>query len=191
MDASVAKSPKFVQEKIRSLLEESKQITMSNLRDDIVTLKVTLNSSTLFAIDTFQIPSGRNFLIREIRAHLAPANPWEVPPAPGMGPTYIAPSPGEDFLVARAFNTRIRLFNQDRSDLKVIESDLGTNNSLCLASIFPAAGGSSIDFGEEFPLLVPAVDFLRMEVTAQNATIAAGSCEYGVTLIGSMVAITG
>ena len=191
MDASIAKSPKFVQEKIRSLLEESKQITMSNLRDDIVTLKATLNSTTRTGSDTFQIPSGRNFLIREIRAYVAPANAWYSVNTLGLPGNAIRPALGEDYLAALAFNTRVRLFNQDRSDLKVIESDLGTNNSLVLASIFPAAGGSPIDFGEEFPLLVPSVDTLRLEVSVDDAVLAGGSCEYGVTLIGSMVAVTG
>jgi hypothetical protein len=189
MDTSVPAAPKYTQEKIRSLLDESKKITMSNLRDDVVTLRVQLSSGTLFGSDTFQIPSGRNFLIREIRGHFAFQQPSSE--VAGAGTTMATSFNLRDRMIAKALQARIALVNQDRSDLKVIESDIGQNNTLCLASILQAAGGAPIVFGEELPLLVPAVDTLRLDVTLRDATTAGVATEYGVTLIGSMVAITG
>lgn len=189
MEASVPAPPKFTQEKIRSLLTEAQNMTMSNLRDDVITLRVQLSSATLTGSDTFQVPAGRVFLVREIRAHLAMQSPsLEVA---GAGTTMQTSFRYEDRAIAKALQARIALVNQDRSDLKVIESDIGSNNTLCLASILPVAGGSPINFGEEFPLIVPPIETLRLDVTLLDSTTAGSATEYGVTLVGSMVAITG
>lgn len=188
MEASIPAPPKFTQEKIRSLVAEAQNMTMSNLRDDVVTLRVQLSSTLLAGSDTFQVPAGRVFLVREIRAHLALQTPGsEVLGVGGMQSSFMF----QDRVIAKALQARIALVNQDRSDLKVIESDLGTNNTLCLASLLPICGGAPINFGEEFPLIVPGVETLRLDVTLNSATTAGVATEYGVTLIGSMVAITG
>lgn len=188
MEASIPAPPKYTQEKIRSLVEEAKKLTMSNLRDDVVTLRALLSSTTLTGQDTFQVPSGRVFLIREIRAHLALQTPGtEVLGVGGMQSSFMF----QDRVAAKALQARVQLVNQDRSDLKVIESDIGTNNTLCLASLLPVCGGAPIYFGEEFPLIVPPIETLRLDVTLTDATTAGLATEYGLTLIGSMVAISG
>ena len=198
MEAKVPAPPKFLQEKIGSLLTESRDVSMDNLRDDVVTLRVTGATAVLAGNDSFQVPAGRQFLVREIRGHIALMAPEletfnALPPAGGgLGGTVAGTGGALSRMAAKALACRMQLVNQDRSELRVFQADFqGTANTLCLADLLECCGGGPIMFGEELPYIIPSGETVRLDVTLQEAAVAGQNTEYGLVLIGSMVATEG
>lgn len=198
MDPAVPAPPKYLQEKIRSLLTEARDVSMGNLRDTAVVLRFTGSTTVLTGSDSFQVPAGRQFLVREIRGHVALMAPEletfnALPPGGGgIGGTVGGTGGTLSRIVAKALACRLSVVNQDRSELRVVDADFqGVANTLCMADLLECAGGSPIVFGEELPLVIPASETIRMDVTLQEAAVAGQATEYALVLVGSMVATEG
>jgi hypothetical protein len=200
--AILTPAPANFQQKIRSELTEALQLGYADIIPSILHLRVTLSgtggdpATTLPtpASDIYRVSGDYNFLIGEIRAHLA-LNSISTETTAGVGMMNVESV--KDRMIAKALNAKVSLFNADRNDLRFVENNIQNSSvggplisDLCLASIMPLAGGSSIKLiqkGYIMPLVVPGNERLQMKVTLSDAGASTGATEYGLTLIGALV----
>lgn len=201
--AILTPAPANFQQKIRSELTEALQLGYGDIIPSVLHLRATMSGTggppavTLPApgSDIYRVSGDYNFLIGEIRAHLA-LNSVSTESVAGMT-GMMTDSAISGRMIAKALNAKVSLFNADRNDLRFVENNIQNSfvsgpliSNLCLASLMPMAGGSSIkliDKGYIMPLIVPANERLQMQVTLTNAAASTGATEYGLTLLGALV----
>lgn len=207
--AILTPAPVNFQQKIRSELTEALQLGYADIIPSVLHLRTTLagtgaappNPATVApnaGSDIFRVSGDYNFLVAEVRAHVA-LNAISTESAnPLLGYTgMMTDASVSGRIVAKALNAKVSLFNADRNDLRFVENNIQNSSvggplisDLCLASLMPLAGGSSIkliDQGYIMPLIVPNNERLQMKVTLRDAQTATGSTEYGLTLFGALV----
>lgn len=204
--AILTPAPANFQQKIRSELTEALQLGYADIIPSILHLRVTLAGTTVVnkaatvlpnpASDIFRVGGDYNFLIGEIRAHLA-LNSVSTEEVGGDLNGFMADTSVKGRMIAKALNAKVSLFNADRNDLRFVENNIQNSSvggpllsDLSLASIMPLAGGSSIKLinqGYIMPLIVPGNERLQMKVTLSNAAVSTGATEYGLTCIGALV----
>jgi len=185
--------------KIRSALTEALQLSGYNdIIPAIIHLRVTQADSTAPLFDTFRMPGDFAFACYQIRGHIAINSLTnEVVGAGGL----MDIGGVRNRVIAKALNMRFNLNNPDRDDMRIIETDLQNSvngvaqNSLCLATLLPIAGGGPMDFINDYdvtPLIINANE--RMKLTAQQA-VALGvddqQTEYGLVFMGALARARG
>ena len=204
--AILTPAPANFQQKIRSELTEALQLGYADIIPSILHMRVTLAGTTVVnkaatvlptpASDIFRVSGDYNFLIGEIRAHLA-LNSVSTEETGGDLNGFMADTSVRGRMIAKAANAKVSLFNADRNDLRFVENNIQNSSvggplisDLPLSSLMPLAGGSSIKLinqGYIMPLIVPGNERLQMRVTLTNAAASTGATEYGLTLIGALV----
>lgn len=170
-----------------------KELHPEQVRVNIVPMYVSLDQNTQSGYDTYRVPTTHDFVIEEIRAHLA-----LVDLANEGGGIGTVGEPGSviltgkhvltgfaDRLAMKAGNALLDLKNTDREQ-KVID-----NHSLCLAALHVAAGGQSMHFGST-PHKVIAGESLRLDVRYASTGAAEaikGLTQYGVVLVGKLIRV--
>ena len=201
--AILTPAPANFSQKIRSELTEALQLGYADIIPSVLHLRATMAGTggppavTLPTpgSDIFRVGGDYNFLVAEIRAHLA-LNSVSTESVAGMN-GMMTDSAISGRMIAKALNAKVSLFNADRNDLRFVENNIQNSSvggplisNLCLASLMPMAGGSSIkliDQGYIMPLIVPGNERLQLTVTLTNAAASTGSTEYGLTLLGALV----
>ena len=203
--AILTPAPANFQQRIRSELIEALQLGYADIIPSILHMRVTLAGTTIVnkaatvlptpASDIFRVSGDYNFLIGEIRAHIALNSVSTESTAAMTG--MMADSSVRGRMIAKALNAKVSLFNADRNDLRFVENNIQNSSvggpllsNLCLASLMPLAGGSSVKLinqGYIMPLIVPNNERLQMQVTLSNAMASTGATEYGLTCIGALV----
>jgi len=201
--AILTPAPANFQQKIRSELTEALQLGYADIIPSILHLRTTLlgtggpPATTLPTpgSDIFRVSGDYNFLIGEVRAHIA-LNGVSTESTAGMT-GMMADASVRGRMIAKALNAKVSLFNADRNDLRFVENNIQNSSvggpllsNLSLASIMPMAGGSSIKLINKnyiMPLIVPNNERLQMQVTLSNAMASTGATEYGLTCIGALV----
>lgn len=204
--AILTPAPANFQQKIRSELTEALQLGYADIIPSILHLRVTMAGTTVVnkaatvlptpASDIFRVSGDYNFLIGEIRAHLA-LNSVSTEETGGDLNGFMADASVKGRIVAKALNAKVSLFNADRNDLRFVENNIQNSSvggplisDLSLGSILPLAGGSSIRLINKnyvMPLIVPGNERLQMRVTLTNAAASTNATEYGLTCIGALV----
>jgi hypothetical protein len=115
---------------------------------------------------TYKVPNGYRFAVMSLRGHLA---------------IVYAGTPTVDMAVLYAMNCRLKILDQD-TPLNLVENSA---TYLSLASILPMTGGKAIDFGEQFPWVVPQNNTIRAEPTL--VATPAQSAEYGIVIEGALI----
>lgn len=204
--AILTPAPANFQQKIRSELTEALQLGYADIIPSILHLRVTMSGTTVVnkaatvlptpASDIFRVGGDYNFLIGEIRAHLA-LNSVSTEETGGDLNGFMADASVKGRIVAKALNAKVSLFNADRNDLRFVENNIQNSSvggplisDLSLGSILPLAGGSSIRLINKnyvMPLIVPGNERLQMRVTLTNAAASTNATEYGLTCIGALV----
>ena len=204
--AILTPAPANFQQKIRSELTEALQLGYADIIPSILHMRVTAQGTNIVnkvattiapnASDIFRVGGDYNFLIGEIRAHLA-LNSVSTEETGGDFNGFMADTSVRGRMVAKALNTKVSLFNADRNDLRFVENNIQNSSvggpllsNLSLASILPLAGGSSIKLINKnyvMPLIVPGNERLQMKVTLTNAAVSTNPAEYGLTCIGALV----
>lgn len=201
--AILTPAPANFQQKIRSELTEALQLGYADIIPSVLHLRTTLagtggppaNTLPTPGSDIFRVSGDYNFLIGEIRAHVA-LNSVSTESTAGMT-GMMSDSAISQRIVAKALNAKVSLFNADRNDLRFVENNIQNSSvggplisNLCLASLMPMAGGSSIkliDKGYIMPLVVPNNERIQMQVTLRDPAASTGATEYGLTLLGALV----
>lgn len=205
--AILTPAPANFQQKIRSELTEALQLGYADIIPSILHMRITAAGTTVVNkaatvaptgvnSDVFRVSGDYNFLIGEIRAHLA-LNSVSTEETGGDLNGFMADTSVKGRMIAKALNTKVSLFNADRNDLRFVENNIQNSSvggplvsNLCLASLMPLAGGSSIKLiqkGYIMPLVVPGNERLQMNVEFRNAAPTTGQTEYGLTMIGALV----
>lgn len=204
--AILTPAPANFSQKIRSELTEALQLGYGDIIPSVLHLRVTLQGTTIVnnaatvlplpGSDIYRVGGDYNFLIGEIRAHLA-LNSVSTEATGGDLDGFMADTSVRGRMVAKAANAKVSLFNADRNDLRFVENNIQNSSvagpllsNLALSSIMPLAGGSSIKLinqGYIMPLIVPGNERLQMQVTLTNAAASTGATEYGLTCIGALV----
>jgi hypothetical protein len=207
--AILTPAPRNFQQKIRSELTEAYQLSYYDIYPCVLHMRTTLQSSlgaglpagrpnytvNATGTDYWRIPGDYNFLIGEVRAHVAMNN---LGTEDTVGATGLNALVGvRNRTIVKALNTAVTLVNADRNDLRFTELDVQNSSSngsivspLILATLMPEAGGSPIKLINKnyvMPLVVPGNERLRLTATTLDANAAVGLTEYGLTLIGAMV----
>lgn len=179
---------------IRSRIYEiAKDLSPEDYRAVAVTLKALLGTGTTSGSDTYRVPATHEFVIEEIRGHLALTQfDSEVlgmnhasDATKGIGTSDVNGTLAlRDRLLMKAMNCRLDLKNSDR------EQKLFDNQSLSLATILAFVGSPPTDLSEE-PHIVPAGETLILNATLINvdAKMLGGLTEYGVTLVGKLIRV--
>lgn len=204
--AILTPAPANFQQKIRSELAEALQLGYADIIPSILHMRVTLAGTTIVnnaatvlptpASDIFRVGGDYNFLIGEIRAHLA-LNSVSTEETGGDLNGFMADTSVKGRMIAKAANAKVSLFNADRNDLRFVENNIQNSSvggplisDLALSTILPLAGGSAIKLinqGYVMPLIVPGNERLQMRVSLTNAAASTGATEYGLTCIGALV----
>ena len=203
--AILTPAPRNFQQKIRSELTEGLQLSYYDIIPSILHLRVTLAGTGArpnvvnpgSASDIYRVAGDYNFLIGEIRAHIAMN---EIGSESTVGATGLNALVGvRNRTVVKALNAKAFLVNPDRNDLRFVETDIQNSSSqfggsvvspLSLASLMPEAGGSPVSLigdGYVMPLIVPANERIKMTIVLQDANATLGQTEYGLTCIGALV----
>jgi hypothetical protein len=178
------------------LYEIAKDLSPEDYRVVAVTLKATLGVGTTSGSDTYRVPATHEFVIEEIRGHLAltqfdselHAMNHASDGTKGIGtsdPTAVSAVLSlRDRMLMKAMNCRLDLKNSDR------EQKVFDNQSLSLASILAYVGSPPADVSDE-PHIVPAGETLIMNAALINvdAKMLGGLTEYGVTLVGKLIRV--
>lgn len=202
--AILTPAPLNFQQKIRSELTEGLQLSYYDIIPSVLHLRATLTAAGGPArpnfvgtqgTDIFRIPGDYNFLVGEVRAHLAMNSLSNEDTVGATGPNALVGVRNRS--IVKALNAKVSLVNADRNDLRFTELDIQNSSAngsvispLCLASLMPDAGGSPVKLinqGYIMPLVVPGNERLRMVVTLRDGNAAVGETEYGLTLIGALV----
>jgi hypothetical protein len=202
--AILTPAPYNFQQKIRSELTEGLQLSYYDIIPSVLHMRTTLNAQGVgprplytgnAGTDIFRIPGDYNFLIGEVRAHVAMNNLSAEDTVGATGPNALVGV--RNRTIVKALNAKATLVNADRNDLRFTELDVqsssagGTISSpICLAMLMPDAGGSPIRLiqrGYVAPLIVPGNERLRLTVILRDGNAAVGETEYGLTLIGALV----
>jgi hypothetical protein len=204
--AILTPAPANFQQKIRSELTEALQLGYGDIIPGVLHLRVTLQGTAIVnkaatvlpnpASDIYRVGGDYNFVIGEIRAHLA-LNSVSTEQTGGDLNGFMADTSVRGRMIAKAMNAKVSLFNADRNDLRFVENNIQNSSvagpllsNLSLASIMPLAGGSSIKLinqGYVMPLIVPGNERLQMQVTLTNAAASTGATEYGLDCLGALV----
>jgi hypothetical protein len=204
--AILTPAPANFQQKIRSQLAEALQLGYADIIPSILHMRVALAGTTIVnkaatvlptsASDIFRVGGDYNFLIGEIRAHLA-LNSVSAEETGGDFNGFMADTSVRGRMIAKAANAKVSLFNADRNDLRFVENNIQNSSvggplisDLALSTILPLAGGSAIKLinqGYVMPLIVPGNERLQMRVSLTNAAASTGATEYGLTCIGALV----
>lgn len=204
--AILTPAPTNFQQKIRSELTEALQLGYADIIPSVLHLRITAQGTNIVnkvattaapgASDIYRVGGDYNFLIGEIRAHLA-LNGVSTEETGGDFAGMMTDNSVKGRMIAKALNTKVSLFNADRNDLRFVENNIQNSavsgpllSNLCLASIMPLAGGSSIKLiqkGYIMPLIVPGNERLQMQVSFKEAAPTTGATEYGLTCIGALV----
>ena len=204
--AILTPAPANFQQKIRSELTEALQLGYADIIPSILHLRSTLQGTTIVnkaatvlptpGSDIFRVGGDYNFLIGEVRAHLA-LNGVSTEETGGDLNGFMADASVSGRMIAKAANAKVSLFNADRNDLRFVENNIQNSSvggplisNLALSTIMPLAGGSSlklINQGYVMPLIVPGNERLQMTVTLTNAAASTGATEYGLVCIGALV----
>jgi hypothetical protein len=202
--AILTPAPFNFQQKIRSELTEGLQLSYYDIIPSVLHLRATLNAlggparpafTGNAGTDIFRIPGDYNFLIGEVRAHIAMNSLSNEDTVGATGPNALVGV--RNRTVVKALNAKVSLVNADRNDLRFTELDIQNSSAngavlspLCLGTLMPEAGGSPVKLinkGYIMPLVVPGNERLRMTVTLRDGNAAVGETEYGLTLIGALV----
>jgi hypothetical protein len=204
--AILTPAPANFQQKIRSELTEGLQLGYADIIPSVLHLRVTMSGTNIVnkvattlpipASDIYRVGGDYNFLIGEIRAHLA-LNGVSTEATGGDFAGMMDDTTVKGRMIAKALNAKVSLFNADRNDLRFVENNIQNSSvggplisDLCLGSIMPLAGGSSIKLiqkGYIMPLIVPGNERLQMKVTLTDPGASTGATEYGLTCIGALV----
>lgn len=202
--AILTPAPFNFQQKIRSELTEGLMLSYYDIIPSVLHLRATLNATGAgprpayvgnSGSDIFRIPGDYNFLIGEVRAHVA-MNALSTEDTIGAtGPNALVGV--RNRTLVKALNAKVTLVNADRNDLRFTELDIQNSASngavvspLCLGTLLPEAGGAPIKLirnGYIAPLIVPGNERLRMNVIIRDGNAAVGETEYGLTLLGALV----
>jgi len=202
--AILTPAPFNFQQKIRSELTEGLMLSYYDIIPSVLHLRATLTAGSGAArpnytgnsgSDIFRIPGDYNFLIGEVRAHVA-MNALSTEDTIGAtGPNALVGV--RNRTLVKALNAKVTLVNADRNDLRFTELDIQNSASngavvspLCLGTLLPEAGGAPIKLirnGYIAPLIVPGNERLRMNVILRDGNAAVGETEYGLTLLGALV----
>lgn len=202
--AILTPAPFNFQQKIRSELTEGLQLSYYDIIPSVLHMRTTLNAQGGPArpnftgnagTDIFRIPGDYNFLVGEVRAHVALNSVSTENTVGATGPNALVGV--RNRVIVKALNAKASLVNADRNDLRFTELDIQNSSAsgaslsaLCLAMLMPEAGGSPIRLiqkGYVMPLVVPGNERLRLTVTVRDGNAAVGDTEYGLTLIGALV----
>jgi hypothetical protein len=202
--AILTPAPYNFQQKIRSELTEGLSLSYYDIIPSVLHLRATLTPGSGAArpnftgntgSDIFRVPGDYNFLVGEVRAHIAMNALSSEDTVGAVGPNALVGV--RNRTIVKALNAKATLVNADRNDLRFTELDIQNSSSngsvvspLCLGSLLPAAGGAPIKLirnGYVAPLIVPGNERLRMNVILRDGNAAAGETEYGLTLIGALV----
>ena len=202
--AILTPAPFNFQQKIRSELTEGLMLSYYDIIPSVLHLRATLtpgsgssrpNYTGNAGSDIFRIPGDYNFLVGEVRAHVAMNALGSEDTIGAAGPNALVGV--RNRTIVKALNAKVTLVNADRNDLRFTELDIqnSSNNGavvspLCLGTLLPAAGGAPIKLirnGYIAPLIVPGNERLRMNVIIRDGNAAAGETEYGLTLLGALV----
>ena len=211
--AILTPAPINFSQRIRSELTEALQLGYADIIPSVLHLRTTL-AGTIAGVapvapapattlptpgsDIFRVSGDYNFLIGEIRAHVSLNNVSAENAQAANGYTgMMLDSTMKGRIIAKALGAKVSLFNADRNDLRFVENNIQNSfvngpliSDLCLASMMPIAGGSSIkllDKGYVMPLIVPGNERLQMKITLSDAQASTLPTEYGVTCIGALV----
>jgi len=206
--AILTPAPFNFQQRIRSELTEGLQLSYYDIIPSVLHLRATVSALPNPALpavrpnflgnagtDIYRIPGDYNFLIGEVRAHIAMNNLASEDTVGATGPNALVGV--RNRTVVKALNAKVTLVNADRNDLRFTELDIQNSSSngsvispLCLAMLMPEAGGSPIRMiqrGYVMPLIVPGNERLRLTVQVRDGNAAVGETEYGLTLLGALV----
>jgi hypothetical protein len=206
--AILTPAPFNFQQKIRSELTEGLQLSYYDIIPSVLHMRTTMDALPISGLpavrpnfngnagtDIFRIPGDYNFLVGEVRAHVAMNNISTEDTVGATGPNALVGV--RNRTIVKALNAKATLVNADRNDLRFTELDIqnsSTNGALlspiCLGMLMPEAGGSPIQLirkGYVMPLIVPGNERLRLTVTLRDGNAAVGATEYGLTLIGALV----
>lgn len=198
------------QQKIRSELTEQYQLSYADIIPTVIHLRVSLQGTGAPApgqaatvlpdaqSDQFRIPGDYNFVVSEVRGHVALDALSSESAIIANGFTgMLSDATVKGRVIAKALNAKASLFNADRNNLTFVENNLqnsSTNGALlsniCLATLLPLAGGAPlklIDQSYVMPLIVPGNERLQMQVTLRNAAASTGLTEYGLVCVGALV----
>jgi hypothetical protein len=203
--AILTPAPRNFQQKIRSELTEALQLSYYDIIPSILHLRVTLAGTGArpavvnpgSASDIYRVAGDYNFLIGEIRAHVAMN---QLGSEDTVGATGLNSLVGtRNRTVVKALNAKAFLVNPDRNDLRFVETDIQNSSSqfggsvispLSLASLMPEAGGSPVSLigdGYVMPLIVPSNERIKMTIVLLDPNATLGQTEYGLTCIGALV----
>lgn len=202
--AILTPAPFNFQQKIRSELTEGLMLSYYDIIPSVLHLRATLTAAGAgprpaytgnAGSDIFRIPGDYNFLVGEVRAHVA-MNALSTEDTVGAtGPNALVGV--RNRTLVKALNAKVTLVNADRNDLRFTELDIQNSASngavvspLCLGTLLPEAGGAPIKLirnGYVAPLIVPGNERLRMNVILRDGNAAVGETEYGLTLLGALV----
>ena len=202
--AILTPAPFNFQQKIRSELTEGLMLSYYDIIPSVLHLRATLTASGVgprpaytgnSGSDIFRIPGDYNFLIGEVRAHVAMNALASEDTVGAVGPNALVGV--RNRTLVKALNAKVTLVNADRNDLRFTELDIQNSASngavvspLCLGTLLPEAGGAPIKLirnGYIAPLIVPGNERLRMNVILRDGNAAVGETEYGLTLLGALV----
>ena len=202
--AILTPAPINFQQKIRSELAEGLGLSYYDIYPSVLHMRTTIaalggparpNFLPNAGTDIFRLPGEYNFLIGEVRAHIATNGISAEDTVGATGPNALVGM--RNRMAVKALNAKATLVNADRNDLRFTELDIQNSSSngavispLCLGTIMPLCGGSPIQLIRKnyvMPLIVPANERLRLTVQLRDGNAAVGLTEYGLTLIGAFV----
>lgn len=197
--AIITAPPLNFQERIRSALMESLELSYWDLVPAAVHLRATLSDSNdAEGFDFYRVEGGVSFMVYEIHPHLAMNTISDETTETNANGTYLSIAGARNRELLKALNCDITLINPDRESMQYFVRDGGNSVdgqgglTLPLSALYSELGGGPLVFAEGVdivPMIVNENDRIEMTATLRSTgttwnTNAGFSTEYGVTLMG-------
>lgn len=164
--------------RIYAYLSEVLGVDFSMVRGVGIAMQAALSTSILTATDEYSVPSDQDLVIMGLSGYLQM-------PTLNSEPAVVASAnvePSERWFV-KAQNCNFQLTHKDRS-LQIFDQ-----RAVPLSALMPPVG-QPMWFSPEMPIIIPGSHKLQAEFSLNDstATIVGNSTNYGVNLIGALVA---